>query len=88
MKLGVTVVLVGLEKTTHLNGKVAQIVGKDEEEDRWLVHLAKISGNTVKFIHFNAFCKEMLTVMLFADYFSERSEYGGDNISQLLVKCS
>ncbi len=46
MKVGDTVVLVGLVKVSHLNGKVATIVEKDEG-DRWLVNLLDDAGNTV-----------------------------------------
>jgi hypothetical protein len=46
MKVGDTVVLVGLMKATHLNGKVARITRKDEG-DRWLVNLLDDSENAV-----------------------------------------
>ncbi len=46
MKVGDTVVLVGLLKATHLNGKVAKIAEKDEG-DRWLVSLVDDATNTV-----------------------------------------
>ena len=46
MKVGDTVVLVGLVTTTYLNGKIAEIVEKDEE-DRWLVNLTKDVVNMV-----------------------------------------
>jgi hypothetical protein len=46
MKVGDTVVLVGLVGTTHLNGKVATIAEEDEE-DRWLVKLVHDAGNKV-----------------------------------------
>ena len=38
MKVGDTVVLSGLVKTKHLNGKLASIV-KKHDGDRWIVHL-------------------------------------------------
>ncbi len=38
MKVGDLVVITGLLKTKHLNGKLASIV-KKHEGDRWIVHL-------------------------------------------------
>ena len=46
MKVGDTVVLVGLVRATHLNGQVAKIVEKDEG-DRWLVNLVDDLGKVV-----------------------------------------
>ena len=46
MKEGDTVVLVGLVKATHLNGKVATVAGK-HEKDRWIVNLFKDAENKV-----------------------------------------
>ena len=47
MKVGDTVVLLGLVQATHLNGKVARIVEKDVE-DRWLVNLLDDVGKMVR----------------------------------------
>ncbi len=46
MKEGATVILVGLIKATHLNGKAARVVGQDER-GRWLVKVLDVDENLV-----------------------------------------
>ena len=46
MKVGYTVILVGLTKATHLNGKLATVAGKDEGV-RWFVKVMDDGLNTV-----------------------------------------
>jgi hypothetical protein len=66
MKEGDTVVLLGLLNAGHLNGKIASVIDKDAENDRWVVEI--VDRNVFK-VDLHLF---VLSVRFGSNYFDSR----------------